>query len=1249
MNVSKGKEEIRDGDEDQAVSDLAYLNLNAEEVAWLNEPAQTPCSDAVAFSEEEERFLQTGLSDDNIRFVQEAEQVEGLDAVLKAGREAAAGEEQGMVEVPVDPKDLSSPLIHKPVSAPPPGGFPVGSGAAARPPTMTVASGSWSCPFPGCDFEKGKLGDSSKPNVASRRSHLKNCIAKQVKYLGREHPEWAKERVREEIQSRVEPAFLNGENRKWCPGATCCDMIGMNAKQHKMCGWLLTKGAPMMPLLPRRPPAERPSDAIDSRHLANEAEVEEVNRAVQCWNTALEAVQSSGMPSLEEAASMSKRMVNNPNNRALHPAVGLQMVQALHFTVRLMVEKKDMLAAWSLWFMLAPCTMLRQGEKQSKSDWGAKMGDKLRRWMEGDFVNLWAEAVAADAAAKDLPLAEGGAEVMADTSEEQILRRVNKLMRVGRFADAATALQAERPSPLTPETIEILRAKFPVENSPLGTMEYDPNLLQRIKVDAVSVEACLQTFPRGSSAGLSGIVPESLSSAVRYCEEFGIPLMDALAQMVETLVNGKAPAEVAAWMVGGRLIPIGVKVRPVVVSDVLGRLASKIVRQSQSDLFPDIFRGIQGGVGEASGIDRTIHLLREDLAHHSEKLDWGILIIDFRNGFNEASRATTAAEVRARCPNMMPWFRFCYGRPIELVLSNGELIQGLKGVCQGDPLASFLFSLNMQPILDYIEQTWKEDGLSIIRAFLDDGAFSGPVPVLKEILMYLLSEDVQRRGLLVGLSKCVLYMPNAGLCSTLHRDYDLPADLRITSEGIVLLGTPLGSSDFCEQYLSDIVVGVVRDFHDRLSLLDSPQLALVLLRMCGSATRVSHLLRCMPPDSTASMCMAVDESTDQQLQRILGMLGPANLSAIQWQQVHLPLSMSGLGLPLTSSIKEAAYLASVHAVRHSLEASHDTRSSNLTHSLLSATETYNLLVAGKDKIGGKVFKRNFLGETLLQKDLMRNVHRHTFNQMMTDGAITCRDLGRIKDQTGRGASAWMSPVFQGLQLVIPDEGFRLLIKRHLGCQFFSVNVVPKCARSDLAVSAQRKRCNGAQDPFLYHSTDLCRTTFIQRHNMLANRLKALCFRAGIQSVSEVQCIPGSRDVPADLYIHSGPKDIPLAVDLAVVSPICDTAVKDLNARSRSGLQLRQTEINKCHKYKAHFDGMNGSIRFLPFVVSTFGNIGHQAEVLIGFIAAQLAKRWRMSATSALAFVTSQVSAAVMKIIAISMSQALASILLQVVG
>ena len=54
-------------------------------------------------------------------------------------------------------------------------------------------------------------------------------------------------------------------------------------------------------------------------------------------------------------------------------------------------------------------------------------------------------------------------------------------------------------------------------------------------------------------------------------------------------------------------------------------------------------------------------------------------------------------------------------------------------------------------------------------------------------------------------------------------------------------------------------------------------------------------------------------------------------------------------------------------------------------------------------------------------------------------------------------------------------------------------------------------------------------------------------------------------------------------------------------------------------------------------------------MLIGFIAAQLAKRWRMSATSALAFVTSQVSAAVMKIIAISMSQALASILLQVVG
>ncbi len=246
----------------------------------------------------------------------------------------------------------------------------------------------------------------------------------------------------------------------------------------------------------------------------------------------------------------------------------------------------------------------------------------------------------------------------------------------------------------------------------------DMSTAQRIKVESSAVEASLQSFPRGSSAGLSGIWPELLLLARRYSTTTGIPILEPLSVLVESLVNGEAPREVAPWIIGGRLIPIGEKARPVVVSEVLGRLTSKLALSSQSGLFPDIFRGLQGGVGESCAADRTIHMLFEDLASHSQKLDWGVLVVDFRNGFNEANRMTIADELSDKCSAMLPWFRWSYGSPVELVQSNGDRIQGSKGVGQGDPASPFLFSVNLQPVLDYVLETWHEQGLSIVRAFL---------------------------------------------------------------------------------------------------------------------------------------------------------------------------------------------------------------------------------------------------------------------------------------------------------------------------------------------------------------------------------------------------------------------------------------------------------------------------------------------------------------------------------------------------
>jgi len=156
-------------------------------------------------------------------------------------------------------------------------------------------------------------------------------------------------------------------------------------------------------------------------------------------------------------------------------------------------------------------------------------------------------------------------------------------------------------------------------------------------------------------------------------------------------------------------------------------------------------------------------------------------------------------------------------------------------------------------------------------------------------------------------------------------------------------------------------------------------------------------------------------------------------------------------------------------------------------------------------------------------------------------------------------------------------------------------------------------------------------------------LKRLLCWAGKHSLSEVQCIPGSTDVPADLYICDGPNGIPLSVDVAVVSPVCETATNPLTLTSRAGTYLAKAESKKAWKYDKHFKSVNGTIRYLPFVVSSFGGVSAgPASELVTFIARSLSEKLLLPLQSAHALVSNQVSASLMHFVSLKLSHALAS-------
>jgi hypothetical protein len=136
---------------------------------------------------------------------------------------------------------------------------------------------------------------------------------------------------------------------------------------------------------------------------------------------------------------------------------------------------------------------------------------------------------------------------------------------------------------------------------------------------------------------------------------------------------------------------------------------------------------------------------------------------------------------------------------------------------------------------------------------------------------------------------------------------------------------------------------------------------------------------------------------------------------------------------------------------------------------------------------------------------------------------------------------------------------------------------------------------------------------------------------------EVACIPGCNNVPADVYVHEGPGGKPLAVDVSVASPLVATGP---HLHPSPGQRLCQREEHKIARYRKEFDSLNGSILFLPFVVSSFGGVGPRAKKLVSFIAAKLALSWFMAPQAARSYVMRHLMTSIMAHHAITLSQAL---------
>ena len=163
-----------------------------------------------------------------------------------------------------------------------------------------------------------------------------------------------------------------------------------------------------------------------------------------------------------------------------------------------------------------------------------------------------------------------------------------------------------------------------------------------------------------------------------------------------------------------------------------------------------------------------------------------LLKIDFKNAFNSLSRKFMLLAVKEFMPDLLPFSMFCYADHTPLRYQQHE-ISSQRGVQQGDALGPLLFCLALRKITSSINHH-----CSFVRNYMDDVTACGDIESLESFFAQLATASADA-GLQINESKCELWGENI-----LIPDSSALEKLPIAewSEGIILLGSPIGSDAF---------------------------------------------------------------------------------------------------------------------------------------------------------------------------------------------------------------------------------------------------------------------------------------------------------------------------------------------------------------------------------------------------------------------------------------------------------------------
>jgi hypothetical protein len=287
-----------------------------------------------------------------------------------------------------------------------------------------------------------------------------------------------------------------------------------------------------------------------------------------------------------------------------------------------------------------------------------------------------------------------------------------------------------------------------------------------------------------------------------------------------------------------------------------------------------------------------------------------VIKLDIRNAYGSTFRSKILEMLKKELPHLVRSFLVTYLGATKVKFPNMEEVDMMEGLIQGDPMAPAYAQLMYSACCSKVRNSMQ--ALKLIMSFFDDTTIVENDFDLALEAIIKLREAFEEIGCEVELSKSILFATTPLSETQISQCEEM--GLEITMDGLLLLGSPVGTSEFIQSHLHDHSQGILRKLEllsqaEELGFVnksyDAVQGLYQLVRDCGNQLG-KHLLRTTNPIFTVPAFADVDEATTRLVAQMFDIM---EITPYITARISLPGSLSGLGIIPYRDVAYPAYMS----------------------------------------------------------------------------------------------------------------------------------------------------------------------------------------------------------------------------------------------------------------------------------------------------------------------------------------------------